>query len=71
MDHVEDNPSVVVEAYFAPLRSNGRGVDHIENTVLLLLRVCMLQALPNAGRFLPSHCLATGLYLWILIIIQK
>jgi hypothetical protein len=47
--------------FTAPLHSNGRGVDHIENTVLILLRACTLWALPSKGRCLKSHCLATGL----------
>jgi hypothetical protein len=40
-------------------------VDHIENTVLLLPRACVLRTLPSNGRCLPSHCLATGLYITI------
>jgi hypothetical protein len=33
-----------------------------ENTVVLLLHVCMLYALPSNGCCLQSHCLAMGLY---------
>jgi hypothetical protein len=44
------------------LHSNGRGADHIENTVLILSPACMLRALPNNGRCLKSRCFATGLY---------
>jgi hypothetical protein len=44
------------------LHSNSCGADHIENTVLLLLHACMLQALPSNSHYLQSHCLATGLY---------
>jgi hypothetical protein len=33
--------------FTAPLHSKVRGADHIENTVLLLSRACMLRALPN------------------------
>jgi hypothetical protein len=33
-----------------------------ENTVLLLLSVCMLQALPSNGCCLQSRCLATCVY---------
>jgi hypothetical protein len=39
------------EVFTAPLHSNGRGADHIENTVLLLLRVCMLRVLPSSRCF--------------------
>jgi hypothetical protein len=51
--------------FTAPLHRNGRGADHIENTLLLLL-ACMLRALPSNGLCLQSHCLATGLYVTIL-----
>jgi hypothetical protein len=51
------SPSIVVQAC----------ADHIYNTVLLLLRECMLRALPCKDRCLRSHCLATGLYATILI----
>jgi hypothetical protein len=54
--------------FAASLYSNGRGADHIENTVLLLSRACMLRALPSNGRCLLSDCLATGLYVTILSI---
>jgi hypothetical protein len=37
------------------LHSSGQGMDHIENTVLLLLH-----ALPSNGHCLQSHCLAMG-----------
>jgi hypothetical protein len=37
-----------------------------ENTVLLLLRACMLRALPSNGRCLQSNRLATGLYAKVL-----
>jgi hypothetical protein len=43
--------------FTAPLYSNGRDADHIENTVSLLLR-----ALFCCGRFLESRCLASGLF---------
>jgi hypothetical protein len=33
-----------------------------ENTILLLLRACMLRALPSNGRCLKSHRLAMSLY---------
>jgi hypothetical protein len=36
--------------------------DHIRNIALLLLRACILRALPNNGRCLHSRRLATGLY---------
>jgi hypothetical protein len=48
--------------FTAPLHSNGRCADRIENTVLLLLHACMLRALASNGRCLQSHCLATDLY---------
>jgi hypothetical protein len=48
--------------FTAPLHSNSRGSDHIQNTVLLLWRASMLWALPSSSRCLPSYCLATGLY---------
>jgi hypothetical protein len=48
--------------FTAPLNSNGRCSDHIENSVLLLLHVRMLRALSSNGRSLQSHCLAMGLY---------
>jgi hypothetical protein len=48
--------------FTAPLHINGRGADHIENTVLLLSCARKLRALPSNGRCLQSHCLATGLY---------
>jgi hypothetical protein len=38
-----------------PFPRNSRGLDHIENTVLLLFSVCMLHAL-------PSNRLEIGLY---------
>jgi hypothetical protein len=47
--------------FTVPLHSNGRDADYIGNTVLLLSGEYMLRALPNKGRSLPSHCLATGL----------
>jgi hypothetical protein len=40
-----------------PLLRNG-----LHNPVVLLLRACMLRALPNNGRCLQTHRLATGLY---------
>jgi hypothetical protein len=43
--------------FTAPLHSNGRGADHIEITVIVLLR-----ALPSNNHCLQSHRLATGLY---------
>jgi hypothetical protein len=48
----KDSPSIVVEMFTAPLHSNGHGADHVENTVLLLSRACMLRELPNNGRCL-------------------
>jgi hypothetical protein len=36
--------------------------DGLHNSVVLLLRASMLRALPNNGRCLQSHRLATGLY---------
>jgi hypothetical protein len=33
----------------------------LHNPVVILLRTCMLRALPSNGRSLQSHCLATGL----------
>jgi hypothetical protein len=53
--------------FTAPLHSNGRGMDHMENIVLLVLGRCMLRELPNNGLCLQSHCLATGLYVTVLI----
>jgi hypothetical protein len=46
--------------FTAPLYNNGRGVDLIENTTLLLLPECMLRTIPSNGRCLQSHCLATA-----------
>jgi hypothetical protein len=46
--------SIVEKVFTAPLHSNGHGVDHIENTALLLLR-----AFFSAGVCLPSRCLET------------
>jgi hypothetical protein len=48
--------------FTAPLHSNYRGADYIENTVLLLLRTCMLRALRINDRCLPSQWFAAGLY---------
>jgi hypothetical protein len=39
----------------------------LHNTIVLLLRACMLRALPSNGRFLQSHRLPTGLYAVILM----
>jgi hypothetical protein len=44
-----------------PLLRNG-----LHNLVVLLLRACMLRALPSNGRCLQSHCLATDLYATVL-----
>jgi hypothetical protein len=55
--------------FTAPLHNNGRGTDHIENELLILLRTCMYRALPSNGRCLHSNCLITGLYATIIIII--
>jgi hypothetical protein len=43
-----------------PLLRNG-----LHNPVVLVLRVCMLLALPSKARCLQSHSLATGLYVTI------
>jgi hypothetical protein len=43
-----------------PLLRNG-----LHNTVVLLLRACMLRALPTNGRCLQSHLLATGVFVTI------
>jgi hypothetical protein len=51
--------------FTAPLHSNGRCADHIENTVLLL-RSCILRALHSNDRYLQSHSLATSIYTKIL-----
>jgi hypothetical protein len=40
--------------------------NHIEN-IVLLLRACMLRALPCNSRCLQNHCLVTGLYAKICI----
>jgi hypothetical protein len=55
--------------FTAPLHSNGHGADHIGNTILLLLRACMLRSLRSNGRCLQSHCLTAGLYATILRIL--
>jgi hypothetical protein len=54
--------------FTAPLQSNGRGADYIENTALLSSRAFILLALPSNGWSLLSHCLATGLYATITIV---
>jgi hypothetical protein len=47
--------------FTALLHSNGRGGDHLENSVLLLC-ACMLWAFPSNGCCLQSNSLATNLY---------
>jgi hypothetical protein len=47
--------------FTAPLHSNYRGADHIENAVLLVSRACMLWALSGNDSCLRRHCLATVL----------
>jgi hypothetical protein len=54
-----------ISMFTALLRSNGRGADY-RDTALLLLRGCVLRALPNNGHCLQSHRLATGLCATIL-----
>jgi hypothetical protein len=51
--------------FTAPLHNKGRGADQIENVVLILLRACMLRALPSKDRCLQSILLTTGLYVRI------
>jgi hypothetical protein len=43
--------------FTGPLPRNG-----LHKTGFLLLRVCMLRALPSNGRYLQSHRVAMGLY---------
>jgi hypothetical protein len=49
---------IVLEMFTAPLHSNGRGADHIENS-LSIVDAC----LPRAR--LPSRCLAMGIHVTI------
>jgi hypothetical protein len=42
----------------------------LHNPFVILLRACMLRALPNNGRCLQSHRLATGLYSTILLYLK-
>jgi hypothetical protein len=54
--------SVAVGTCLPSRRPEPSAARTTQNTVLLLFRVCMLRALPSNGRYLQSHCLATGLY---------
>jgi hypothetical protein len=46
---VSNNATIVVGLFTYPLLSNGRGADHIENTVLLLLCACCGRHLATAA----------------------
>jgi hypothetical protein len=43
-----------------PLHRNGHGIDHIENTILLLLCACMLRALPSQLLLSTESLLSNG-----------
>jgi hypothetical protein len=60
---VYNNIPVVVGVFTDQWLKNG-----LHNPVVLLLRACMLRALPNNGRCLQSYWLVTDLYITVLII---
>jgi hypothetical protein len=62
-DHAENNPLYYCRGMFsAPFHSNDRGADLIENSIILLLRMCMFRASLSNVRCSQSRCLATGPY---------
>jgi hypothetical protein len=54
---VSNNVPIVLVVFTDSLLRNA-----LHNPIVVLLRVCMLRTLPSNGRWLPSHCLARGLY---------
>jgi hypothetical protein len=67
MDRIENtipnNTPIVVRVFTDPLIRNG-----LHNPFFLLLRVCMLRALPGNGRRPQSHRSETCLYASVLIV---